>query len=100
MAAAGQGKQHNKENRTDERPPNATQHEIDNASIYVKNYSMIAARCARKSSLTMMAGLTAAVTRSLILARLSGQIGGRRDNMKVKAPFRARAGFVAPMEQA
>jgi hypothetical protein len=48
----------------------------------------------------MIAGATAANTRTLILGALSGQIGARRDTMKVKAPFRARAGVVAPMEQA
>jgi hypothetical protein len=61
---------------------------------------MIAAGCARKTSLTMIAGPTAAMTRTLILGALSGQIGERRDNMKVKAPFRAPAGFVVSKEQA
>jgi hypothetical protein len=46
MAAAGQGEQHKKENNADERPPNATRHEPDNASNCVKNYSMITASCA------------------------------------------------------
>jgi hypothetical protein len=48
----------------------------------------------------MIAGPTAAMTRTLILGALSGQIGERRDNMKVKAPFRAPAGFVASEKQA
>ena len=68
MAAAGQGKQHKKESKADERRRNATRHEIDNASIYVKNCSMIAVSCAWKSPLTMIAGLTDAMTQTLILA--------------------------------
>jgi hypothetical protein len=40
------------------------------------------------------------MTRTLILGTLSGQIGARRDTMKVKPTFCAAAGIVAPMENA
>jgi hypothetical protein len=50
----------------------------------------------------MIAGPTAAMTQTLILGALSGQIGTASGgtNMRVKAPFRARAGSAAAMEQA